>query len=392
MHSYCINKLLNIEGVIVKKVVHGDISVKIFLETKPSTQKCPCCGAHTKRIHDYRVQTIKDLPLQMKHCYLVLKKRRYVCSCGKRFFEKYSFLPRYYQRTRRLSCFVASELHQTQSLKDIAKRTNLSSSTVGRILDSVNCLRKPFTDAISIDEFKGNAEGEKYQCILVDPLKHKVIDVIPGRTQNYLTEYFRGIPKSERHRVKFFACDMWRPFTDIARAYFPNAKIVIDRYHFVRQATWAIENVRKRVQKTMLVSHRRYFKRSRSLILRRYNTLSKDEKEACELMLYYNDDLRQAHYLKEKFYDLCQETKYSIQREAFRDWIRMAEQSSLKEFQHCARTYRNWSKEILNAFKYGYISNGPTEGFNNKIKVLKRVSFGLKNFKRFRNRILLVTN
>ena len=189
MHSYCINKLINIEGVIVKKVVHSDTSVKIFLETKPSLQKCPCCGAQTKRIHDYRTQLIKDLPLQTKHCYLVLKKRRYACSCGKRFLEKYSFLPRYYQRTRRLSCFVASELHQTQSLKSIAQRTNLSSSTVGRILDSVNCLRKPLADAISIDEFKGNAEGEKYQCILVDPLKHKVIDVIPGRTQNYLTEY-----------------------------------------------------------------------------------------------------------------------------------------------------------------------------------------------------------
>ena len=70
----------------------------------------------------------------------------------------------------------------------------------------------------------------------------------------------------------------------------------------------------------------------------------------------------------------------------------MAENSGLKEFEDCAKTYRHWSKEILNAFKYKFISNGPTEGFNNKIKVLKRTSYGVRNFERFRTRILLATN
>ena len=106
MHSHCINKLINIKDVIVKKVIHSDTCVKIFLETKPSEQICPVCGAVTKRIHDYRSQTIKDLPFQFKYCFLVLKKRRYVCKCGKRFYEHYSFLPRYYQRTNRLTAYT----------------------------------------------------------------------------------------------------------------------------------------------------------------------------------------------------------------------------------------------------------------------------------------------
>lgn len=80
MHNHCINKLLNIEDVIVKKVVHSDIFVKIYLETKPQEHSCPTCGTFTKQIHDYRMQSIKDLPFQTKHCYLVLKKRRYLCS------------------------------------------------------------------------------------------------------------------------------------------------------------------------------------------------------------------------------------------------------------------------------------------------------------------------
>ncbi len=108
-------------------------------------------------------------------------------------------------------------------------------------------------------------------------------------------------------------------------------------------------------------------------------------------MLLYNDDLRLAHWLKEKFYELCQDTKYSRQRREFHDWIKIAESSGIKEFEKCAETYRRWSKEILNAFKYG-ITNGTTEGFNNKIKVLKRTSYGIRNFERFRTRILHGTN
>jgi len=389
MHSHCINKLLNIEEVIVKKIVHGDTFVKIMLETKPKEHICPVCGSSTKRIHDYRSQTIKDLPFQLKHCFLVLRKRRYVCSCGKRFYENYSFLPRYFQRTSRLTAFIANALHETRSLSSVAQMCNVSTATVTRILDTISFDKPHIPLALSIDEFKGNSGGQKYQCILVDPLKRSVLDILPSRSQAQLVSYFREIPKKERNRVHFFVCDMWKPYTELAQTFFPNATVVIDKYHFIRQTTWAIENVRKRLQKTMPENLRKYYKRSRSLILARYDSLTAEQKEACDLMLLYNDELRQAHYLKEWFYRICQDTGYAVQRKEFRDWISTAEQSQLKEFEKCAATYKHWSKEILNAFKYSHISNGPTEGFNNKIKVLKRTSYGIRNFEHFRTRILL---
>ena len=126
MHSHYTNKLLNIEDVIIKKIHHADTFLKIYLETNPHEQVCPCCGSTTKRIHDYRYQTIKDLPFQLKHCYLVLRKRRYVCKCGKRFYESYSFLPRYFQRTARLTAFIATSLHNSQSIKETARQANIS--------------------------------------------------------------------------------------------------------------------------------------------------------------------------------------------------------------------------------------------------------------------------
>lgn len=72
-------------------------------------------------------------------------------------------------------------------------------------------------------------------------------------------------------------------------------------------------------------------------------------------------------------------------------WIATAETCGMKDFEDVAATYRRFSKGIFNAFKYG-ITNGPTEGFNNKIKVMKRISYGIRNFERFRTRILHCTN
>ena len=354
---------------------------------------CICCGTATDTVHDYREQVIKDIPAFGKLVSIVLRKRRYRCKCcGKRFFECNSFLPKYHRMTNRLSAFIIEKLRDGRSFTSVAREVNLSVSTVIRIFDTVSYPKAELSQALSIDEFKGNAASEKYQCILVDPVKHRVLDILPDRKRANLADYFYSIPKAERYRVKFFSCDMWEQYVDLARIYFPNATIVIDKYHFIRQVSWAIERVRKRLQKTMPANLRKYYKRSRSLILKRYSKLKDEEKQACDLMLLYNDDLRLAHYLKERFFEICQNTKYSEQRTDFFDWIKMAENSGLKEFEDCAKTYRHWSKEILHAFKYKFISNGPTEGFNNKIKVLKRTSYGVRNFERFRTRILLATN
>lgn len=383
--------LLDLKDVIITKIVHADKYVKFFLDTKPKPHICPVCGNPTTKIHDYRWQTIKDLPFQLKNCYLVLHKRRYVCPCGKKFYESYEFLPRYLQRTKRLTWKIADLLHETTSLKSVAKTSNVSVTTVCRILDSIHYSCPPLKEAVSIDEFKGNARTGKYQCILVNPKNHSIMDILPDRTQSHLTSYFWEINRAQRLRVKYFVCDMWQPYVDLAHTFFPNAKVCIDKYHFIRQVTWAMENVRKRLQKTMTITMRKYYKRSHKLLLTRYHKLKEENKKACDLMLLYNDDLRLAHWLKEKFYEICQDTRYSRQRRDFHDWIKIAESSGLKEFEKCADTYRRWSKEILNAFKYG-ITNGTTEGFNNKIKVLKRTSYGIRNFERFRTRILHSTN
>ena len=99
-------------------------------------------------------------------------------------------------------------------------------------------------------------------------------------------------------------------------------------------------------------------------------------------MLEYSEDLRKAHFIKELFVDILDENAYSKQRTLFSEWLREVENSGIEEFKAAITAFRNNYKYILNSLKYRYISNG-------QIKVLKRISYGVQNFKYFRNRILM---
>ena len=111
----------------------------IYLELPRQKHRCPACGALTDRIHDYRMQTIKDIPMG-RETLLHLRKRRYRCSCGKRFFEKNSFLPHYYRITSRLVAAIITAFRNTVSAARIGTQYHVSGTTAMRYFKCV-CFR-----------------------------------------------------------------------------------------------------------------------------------------------------------------------------------------------------------------------------------------------------------
>ena len=108
--------------------------------------------------------------------------------------------------------------------------------------------------------------GEKYNSIIVDAEKHKVVDILPNRFENDLIKYFSQFPS--KTGVKYFVCDMNPHFRAVSKTCFPGAAIVADRYHVIRQVYWAMERVRKKEQKKPSARFRKYFKRSRCLLMK----------------------------------------------------------------------------------------------------------------------------
>lgn len=384
-------KLLDMEHMNVKGIENLSDQLILHVEMKRRPANCPCCGMLTDTIHDYRIQTVKDSPIQGKTVYWQYRKRRYRCTnCGKRFYEKNWLLPKWHRLTNRLALQVIQRLQEKVSRKDLSKEFNVSESTVCRWMNLTEC-GKPndLPNVVSIDEFKGNVGGEKFQCILTAPTEKRVLDILPDCKERHIYEYLQRF--KNRDQVQFFVSDMRKEYIAMAKHLFPNAKIVIDKFHVVRYCTWAVENVRKRVQKGLHPDERKYFKRSRTLLLLRKDKLKDNGKEAVIRMLRFHKDLANAYLLKEKFYAFMTSENSLAARERLHALILFAAAANLPEFEPLLSVLRNWTQYILNAFDCEY-TNGFTEGCNNKIKVLKRIAFGYRSFTNLRQRILLSFN
>ncbi|MCF0156258.1 MAG: ISL3 family transposase, partial [Veillonella sp.] len=217
---------------------------------------------------------------------------------------------------------------------------------------------------------------------------HSILDILPARNTEAMLRYFATFTHAQRQQVKFFVMDMSSQFRYVVETMFPNANIVADRYHVTRLVTWAVEAVRKREQRKLAAASRT-LKQNKAVLLKQSHRLTEQDSIKLSEIFRISPDLKTAYKLKQYFYILYSQLgKENIQR-ALILWLEEVKNSGLPEFNSLLKSMSQWNDYIVNAFLLPY-SNGFIEGCNNKIKVLKRISFGLRNFERFRVRILLL--
>ena len=387
--SYFIDELLGTQGTKYTSTEESGEKLIITVEMPRREHKCPHCGKDTDRIHDYRYRHINAGTFNHRHVIIRYRRRRYVCSgCGKRFAEENGFVGRYQRMTKAVIAQMINSLSETVSFTHVARENRVSPQTVMRIFDQIH-FPSPghLPRVIGIDEFRGNANRVKYQVLLTDLTAGEPIDILPNRYESTITRYFLRYSREERDRVEVFVSDMFREYDRIGRDVFHNAVRVADPFHYVRQMIWALENIRKREQKRLGPSRQKYFKRSKALLIKRFAELNADNQQAVLRILELSSDLSSAHYYKEKLLQAVDMKDTDEKIKLFYLVTDSMKNSGITELEKCADSYCNWSPNIVNSLRSPY-SNGFTEGCNNKIKVLKRIAFGYRNYDRFRKRIL----
>ena len=392
MLSNCIKNLLNLKEVNVKSVKNLKNSVEIYAELPISEQVCPCCGTTTSKIHDYYTQPIKDIPIQFKPTTIFLKKTRYECkNCGKSFYPQNDFVSKYKRKSKRLVYYIVNQLKNNIAASTIARNINIDSVFISKMLPYLSITNTTLPRVLCIDEFKGNSGKYKYQVALLDGETHKVLDILECRHKHFLCDYFKKFPKEQLDNVKYLVTDLWESYKDIGITYFRKAKIVADHFHWARYACNALDKIRIEVQSKLPKSERKYFKHSRHLLLSRRCNIKEDKYDELENMLInYSENLRIAYREKECLLDIIHSKESSEnKKKLFSVWVKQNLESPVPELVECAKTYQHWAYEIKNSLEVPY-SNGPIEGTNNKIKALKRVTFGMTKFENFKARIMLL--
>ena len=386
-----IQPFFNIKGEFITNSYRKDDSL-IYEVILPVTEHtCPCFGQTTKYIKDYRVRTINLGSIHGLYICAKYKQRRYSCpQCTHSFSEENPFIQRYKQLGMTTITEIFRLLHEGLNYTTIARVCHVSVTTVIRYCSLISISRpKELPTVLGIDEFRGNAAGQKYQVILTDPDSHHIIDVLPKKDTNALCRYFASYSRKARQKVRFIVMDMSPQFRLVMETLFPQAHIVSDRYHVCRLVDWAVERVRKREQKK-LVRYSAMLKSNKRILMKHPGRLTDAELLKLEEILRVSDDLRKAYKLKQEFIHIFERQGKERITHHLEWWLKSVKTAQLTEFRNFSTSFVSWKGQITNAFLLPF-SNGYTEGCNNKIKVLKRISYGLRHFGRFRTRILLLS-
>lgn len=390
LHTNNITDLLNLQGVKQDKIKYSKNLIELWISCPVKEHICPCCNGKTSRTHDYYLRAFNHITVGKRNTKIYYNQRRYLCAhCGKRFTENNSFIEKFYRHSNDVVNSVFDGLTDMRNFSQIAKDNNMSTQNVIRLMCKFmpifhNTVYLP--EAIGIDEFRGNSGGNKFQVSITDLKTHKVIDVVSARSAEALRLFFKNITNAKQ--VKLVTMDLSMFFKNIVLDCFPNAKIVADTFHYTRLMHWALDNVRKNVQKGLPKDMRLYFKHSKSVLHKRIDDLDVDGYQQLCRMLDYDENLRWAYSIVQKLFEVIDEKDPDKKVMLFKEFMTYSSNCNLPEFNKHLQTYFKWHKYIINSFYTDY-SNGITEGLNTKIKTLKRISFGFRSFKNFRLRILM---
>ncbi len=404
--------ITNIEEVKIK----GKISKVIHVSNGKKRFRCIHCNKYTRKVHDkLKPITIKYLDIAGYTTYLKVYKRRFNCpNCGKRFTEENFINGNKKTMSYKLEQKILLDLRDYNlSLKYIGEHNNVTDNTVRNILkDYMKNYPKHLTklpSVISFDEFKADTRRGKYAFIVNDLLHKKTLDILPSRKKDDLIQYFTYV--ENRSSVQYVVSDMYEPYLLVTTIMFLKAKYVVDRFHYIRYIMEALDKIRIRLQNEYGIKSKEYKKlknKKNVSLLRKYsNDISwwvEQERyvnghmvrilpgEIITDLLSIDDDLKRGYQLKELFLDIVNHAQLDDVERQLLCWIELCNESEIEEIIEAASTIDNWLPYIVNSFIDEKLSNGFTEGLNNKIKVIKRVGFGYKNFNFFRLRLLYILN
>lgn len=241
---------------------------------------------------------------------------------------------------------------------------------------------------VCLDEVTLHKGHGRFYLIISAPELGIVLDVLKDRKKACLEAWFDERGAEWCATVEVCCADMWEAYHEAAQAKLPHARLVVDRFHVMKNLNDAVTKARRAIQKQADAATQEVLKGCRWLLVKNAEQLTPEEHEKLQAMLTASPELKACYDLKEDFRRWFNAAldRPTAENE-LRDWIARVEASGLKALQAFVNTVTNWWERILNYFD-GRHSNGFAEGVNLKIKWLNRRGFGYRNFAHFRLLVL----
>jgi transposase len=363
-------------------------TIEILIESRANSQAiCSCCDCQAPSYDRLPERRFVYVPLWQIAVTFVYAMRRVNCpSCGVK-VEQVPWCDGKNQLTTTYRWFLASWAKRL-SWKGVAEAFGTTWQNVFRSVKHAVSWGLAHRDlagieSIGVDEVAWQ-KGHKYLTLVyqIDSGRKRLLWMGKDRTAKTLLQFFRMLGKERSGKIKFICSDMWKAYLKVIAKKANQAVHVLDRFHIMQKMNKAIDEVRAGEARQMKADgYEEILKHSRWCLLKRRENLTDKQTVKLAELLKYNLRSVRAHLLREDFQRFWEYVSPGWAGKFLDQWCTRTMRSKLEPMKKVARTLRNHRELILNWFAAkGTISAGIVEGFNNKVKLTTRKSYGFRTY------------
>ena len=248
---------------------------------------------------------------------------------------------------------------------------------------------RPGPKVIGIDEISIR-KRHTYRIVVSDLIRGRPIWFGgQDRSEASMSEFYAWLGANQRRRIRLAVMDMWKPFRNATQAHTPQAAILFDKFHVLRHLGRALDTVRKREYARLTGKQRQYIKGQKYTLLSRRDNLTLEGRQALKTLLAANKRLNTAYLLRESFGQLWSYEREGWARRFFENWRASLKWQRLKPYEKFAEMIdRHWDGIAAYCKPQNKVALGFVEGLNNKIRVIQRRAYGLRDEEYLRLKIL----
>jgi transposase len=326
--------------------------------------------------------------------YLEIEVRRVQCKrCGRVKRERLEFLADNPLYTKRFAYYVGRRCRQS-TIRDIAQELHLDWDTVKTLEKQYMRAQlakagNPGPKAIGIDEVSIR-KGHTYRIVVSDLIRRRPIWFGgEDRSEESMAQFYNWLGAKKSLGIRLAVMDMWKPFRNVTGTRAPQAAILFDKFHIIRHLGEALDKVRKSEYARLSGKDRRFIKGQKYTLLSSRENLTLEGRQSLRALLTANKRLNTAYLLKESFGQLWDYEREGWARKFFENWRESLKWQRLKPYVQFAEMIdRHWDGIAAYCKPENKVSLGFVEGLNNKIRVIQRRAYGLRDQEYLRLKIL----
>jgi transposase len=385
------NRVTDYKPFVVDRVeltegMSGQSTIEITMRARENgLPTCSGCGTRCSGYDTLPVRRFDFIPLWLIPVVLIYAMRRVNCSACGVTVEHVPWAQGKCRLTLDYQWFLAGWARR-MSWKEVAKcfqvtwdhvynsvKHAVSWGMAHRSLDGI--------ESIGIDEVQWK-RGHNYQTLVyqIDEGCKRLLWIGPDRTAKTLLRFFRRLGKERTAKLLSVCSDMWQAYLKVIAKKAPQAIHILDRFHVMQKLSKAIDKVRAaEVKQLKADGYEEVLKGGRWLLLKRPENLSDKQAVKLRTLLEYNLKSMRAYLMKEDFQQFWSYTYPSWAGKFLDAWCTRAMRSKIEPMKDVAKMLRKKRELLLNWFRAeGSISSGVVEGFNNKLKLITRKSYGFR--------------